>query len=590
MKKHFSIILSVFALAVIIVITAVWIRAFYSSIQYYRSPLQKVELKAYPAIPARTSQVVLVLISGLGYDASLEIGLPVLEQLRRSGADMAVQSIPPTYSQTTWATLISGAPPETNDAPPFDVPPEALHLLEIDTIFSRVHAGGLSTALLATSDWRKLIPRNQLDYTFFVQGLGAEADEVIVEAALPLITAREAELILIQLTEVEFAGKYQGGAESEAYLQAANRIDAYLGQIIAAVDFSRSVLIVLSDHGHIPEGGHGGSETEVIWQPLVMIGENVIPGSYSDVYQVDIAPTISVLLGLSPPTISQGRILYEMLRLDGPDRAAAQLSLAQQRVALAKAYLEILDIAPGDNIERLETDLAGAMKVFTDGNTSGAFQLALLAQQEADNRLLAARNSQINAEMLRRLALIVPVVFFWLAGMWRWRGPHAGLVIIISLITLVLYHGLFQLQGYNYSVSSITDFPNLPFEIIRRVTISMLAGGALLLAFLLLVREENWVTLVGTGYGFGLLITFMFALPLLWAFWYNGFVATWRLPAIVPTFWQIHSLLEIMVTAIIALLLPWPIMSFSLLINLIRRHVAEERASSESDALRRLRL
>ncbi len=590
MKKHFSIILSVLALAIIIVITSVWIRAFYSSIQYYRSPLQKAELKAQPAVPARTSQVVLVLVSGLGYDASLEINLPVLEQLRRSGADMAIQSIPPTYSQTAWATLVSGAPPETNDAPPFDVPPEELHLLEVDTIFARAHAAGLSTALLATADWRKMIPRNQLDYTFFVQGQGAEADEVIIEAALPLITAREAELILIQLTEVEFAGQYQGGAESEAYLQAANRIDAYLGQIMAAVDFSRSVLMVLSDHGHIPDGGHGGSEVEVIWQPLVMTGENIIPGSYSDVYQVDVAPTVAVLLGLSPPTAAQGRILYEMLRLDGPDRAAAQLSLAQQRVALAKAYLKILDTTPGDNIERLEADLAGAMKIFTEGNTSGAFQLALLAQQEADNRLLAARNSRIKAETLLRLALIVPVVFFWLAGMWRWRGPHAGLVLIISLLTLALYHGLFQLQGYSYSVSSITDFSNLPLEIIRRVTISLLVGGALLLTFLLLVREENWGTLIGTGYGFGLLITFMFALPLLWAFWQNGFVASWRLPAVVPTFWQIHSLLETMVTAIFALLLPWPIMSLGLLINLIRRHIAEERAKSESDTLRGLRL
>lgn len=590
MRKHFSIILSVFALATIIVITAVWIRAFYSSIQNYRSPLQKVELKAQPAIPPRTSQVVMVLISGLGYEASLELGLPVLEQLKRSGADMAVQSFPPTYSQTAWATLISGAPPETNDAPPFDVPSENLRLLEIDTIFARTHAAGLSTALLATADWRKLIPRNQLDYTFFVQGQGAEADEIIIEAALPLITAREAELILIHLTGVEFAGQYLGGAESEAYLQAANRVDAYLGQIIAAVDFSRSVLMVLSDHGHIPDGGHGGSEDEVIWQPLVITGENVVPGSYSDVQQVDIAPTLSVLLGVSPPTASQGRILYEMLRLDGPNRAAAQLSLAQQRVILAKAYLNLLDMAPTSVIERLETDLAGATKVFNEGNTSGAFQLALLAQQEADNRVLAARNSRINAEMLRRLALIIPVVFFWLAAMWRWRGPHAGLVLIISLITLGLYHGLFQLQGYSYSVSSITDFSNLPVEIVRRLTISLLVGGTLLLTFLLLVREENWETLIGTGYGYGLLITFMFATPLFWAFWHNGFVASWRLPAIVPTYWQIHSLLETMVTAVVALLLPWPIMSISLLINLIRRHVAEERADSESDALRGLRL
>jgi hypothetical protein len=448
----------------------------------------------------------------------------------------------------------------------------------------------MSTALLGTSDWRRLIPRNQLSYTFIVDQPGAEADEVITETALPLITAREANFILIHFTQVDFAGQYQGGAEGEAYRQAAFTVDSYLSQIVAAMDFSRSVLVILSDHGHISSGGYGGDEVEVMWQPLVMIGENIIPGSYSDINQIDVAPTISTLLGLPLPTTAQGRILFEMLRLNEQERATAQMAVAQQRVALAEAYLEVVDKSSDGAIETLQADLNRAKSAFENRNINGAFQLALLAQEEADRQMVAARSNRIKVDMAWRFIVVVLIGLAWFTTMWRRRNPHVGLIIITVVITLALYHSLFQLQGYNYSISSIVNFANLPIEITRRVGVSLLAGGGLVLVFLVLFREENWLIVLGTGYGYGLLMAFVFVLPLFWAFWQNGFVVDWRLPAVVPTYWQITSLIETMITAIMVILMPWPIMSFTLLINLIRRHLYEARARADSDALPGLHL
>ena len=110
-KKYGSIGLSIFALALLIVGTAFWIRVFYTSIREYRSPLDASELAPQqPVLSAPTSKMVIVLVSGLGYDDSQALNLPVLDQLQRAGATAAVESIPPTYSQTAWATLISGAP------------------------------------------------------------------------------------------------------------------------------------------------------------------------------------------------------------------------------------------------------------------------------------------------------------------------------------------------------------------------------------------------------------------------------------------------------------------------------------------------
>jgi hypothetical protein len=105
----------------------------------------------------------------------------------------------------------------------------------------------------------------------------------------------------------------------------------------------------------------------------------------------------------------------------------------------------------------------------------------------------------------------------------------------------------------------------------------------------MLTKEDNWLTLLGTGYGYGMLVTFIFSLPLFWAFWQNGFVITWHLPEVVPAFWQITVLFEVLAAAILALLLPWPIMMLNLFVSLIRHYLSDAR-SQKSDALPGLHL
>jgi hypothetical protein len=600
MKRYTSIGLSILVLVGVIIGMTLWVRVFHASIQSYRSPLREVDLSSQPSALTKTTKVVIVLISGMGYDASTTLNLPVFEQLKQVGASAPIESVPPTFSHPAWATLISGATPEINDASPLDMPFEDLRLLEVDTIFARAHEAQLQTALLGIAAWRRLIPRNQLDYTVFVDEPGPDADQIIFEAALPIIEDDNIELVLIHFTQVDFAARNQGGVSGQTvYEQATNRVDAYLGQIRAAIDLKDGVLVVLADHGHIASGGYGGAEAEVIWQPFVMIGENIIPGNYSDIHQIDIAPTISTLLGLAPPTATRGRILFEMLRLKEYDQAIAQLVLAHQRATLARAYLAVIEEASATLPEVLITDLAQARTSLLNNNVDGAFRLALLAQQEADNQMIMARNSRVRAERLPRFVVAALIILIWLNSMWRRRGFHAGSIVLATIVTIALYHVLYRLQGYNYSISSLSGligystqhFSELPLEIARRVAVSLLAGGGLMLIFLMLTDEEDWVTLLGTGYGFSVLVTFVFILPFFWAYWQNGLIITWHLPAVGPAFWQISSALEAISAAALGLILPWPIMSLSLFINFVRRRLSETQAqATEPDALPGLRL
>jgi hypothetical protein len=589
MKKYYSIGLSILLLAGLILGAAAWIRVFYASVQNYRSPLRETDLEPQAAPPAQTNQVVMVLVSGLGFDAAQTLDLPVLEQLKRAGANVAVESTPPTYSQTAWATLITGAPPDTNDAPPVDLSPEELRPLAVDTIFARAHEANVPVALVGSAAWSRLIPRQQLDYSYFVNESGPEADQASFEAALPLIENRDARLILIHFTQVDYAAQHQGGASGEAYQQAAQRLDAYLEQIRQAMDLNHGVLVILSDYGHIPDGGHGGNEVDVIWQPLVMLGEHVVPGDYSDIHQTDIAPTIATLLGLPAPTAAQGRVLFEMLQLTKYDQTIIQLALAQQRVALAEAYATQIQGDQAVLPNQLSSDLARAQTSFIANNIEGALQLARLTQQEATTTLTVIKKSRLGAEQLARLAIAIFVFLIWFVTLWRRRGFHAGSIVITAGVAIILYHSLYQLQGYSYSLSSL-NFSKLPFDIARQTALSLLLGGGLLLVFLLMTKEGDWLTLLGTGYGFGILVTLIFAAPLFWTYWQNGVMIEWRVPDVVPAFWQITSLFAVMSSAILGLLLPWPIMIFCLFVHLVRRRLSATRTQTGPDVLPGLHL
>ncbi|MCB0191350.1 MAG: alkaline phosphatase family protein [Anaerolineae bacterium] len=537
----------------------------------------------------RTSKVVIVLLSGLGNEAFQTFELPVLEQLAQTGASSTIQSLPPTYSQTSRMTLITGASPDLNGVAPIDKPFEALDIAQVDSIFAQAHNAQLKTALLGLDDWRGLIPREHLDETFFVNVAGFEADQAILNVALPLLKDDQMDLVLIQFTSLDFVASRLDGASGEAYLNTATRLDGYIGQISRIMNLDQSTLIVLSDHGHIASGGYGGTELEVIQQPLVINGRGINSGQYSLISQMDIAPTVATLLGLAAPSTAQGRILFEMLNLNQENKTLAQIALAEQRIRLAEDYL-INIVGPEATLpESLLADLERAALTFSQNNINGAFQLALLTQETADTQMATARYSRIQAERWPRLFFGVMMAVIWFFMMWRRRNTHAGLILIATVVTVVVYHALFQLQGYSYSISAFPNLLQLPFDIARRMVVSFLAGGALVLIFLMLVDERDWGTLLNTGYGFSFLTLFVLLMPLLWAFWQNGFIIQWYIPSVNVAFWQIISLLEILVAAIIGLILPWPIMAMNVFVNFVRRQLSDNKPESGRDPIPGLR-
>ncbi len=330
-QSYLSIIISIIILVIISILTPRWVGAFYESVEDYQSILSDLTLQPQEAVPPQTAKVVIILIGGLGYNSTQTLNLPVFEQLSQIGANAVIQGSAPSYSQITQMTLVSGALPEINGTAPIDKPENKLSVTTLDTIFARAHEAQQKTAMLGPAYWRRLIPGNQLAETFFINASGAEVDQAIVETALPLLKNNNFDLVFIHLTQLDFAAQYQGGPSSKAYQQAASQIDNLLYHLNQAVDGSNTILMILGDHGYTAAGGYGGNELEIIQQPLVMVGEHIAPGNYSKVYQTDLAPTLTTILGTPPPTAAQGRIWFEMLRLNKQNETRAQIPPSQQK-------------------------------------------------------------------------------------------------------------------------------------------------------------------------------------------------------------------------------------------------------------------
>ncbi len=92
-------------------------------------------------------------------------------------------------------------------------------------------------------------------------------DARIVTDAEHILRAGEIDVVFVYFGNTDIVG-HNSGAAGQAYLDAIDVQDGYLGRLLAAIEArpeagsERWTVIVTTDHGHIDRGGHGGSQIE----------------------------------------------------------------------------------------------------------------------------------------------------------------------------------------------------------------------------------------------------------------------------------------------------------------------------------------
>lgn len=532
MKRNIWITLGIVGCIAIAAGSYFWANGLIDSLYAYRSTLnENPPVAGQPVGQPLTRRVVFVLIDALREDTSLKPDvMPFLNELRKQGAWGTMHSMPPSYSDPGYSVLMIGAWPDISDGPAMNLEYEDTPTWTQDNLFSAAHRAGLKTAVSGYYWFEKLIPQQAVNAGFYTPGEDAAADREVVDAALPWLESGGYQFVLIHLDQVDYAGHYEGGPRDLRWDAAANRSDNLLREIATTLDLNQDTLIVLSDHGQIDRGGHGGHEPITLIEPFVMVGAGIKPGHYPDFLQIDVAPTIAALLGTNIPASSQGQPLIEMLILAPDHKTLITDALITQKHRLLDAY----QTAIGARAERQPAP----------DSTSGILE-----------RMEAAREKRLTAERLPRFALalilaLVPAYILFLK-----RGRSLAWILGGALTYLAIFNLRYAvLDGRTYSLSSVISADDLIMYCAITAMIALTIAWLLVFfgmrIFTLGARRaaENTLALTYT-------ILYLLALPVMWSFSLNGTIITWTLPDFASMFLGFLSLVQCLMVAVLGLVL-----------------------------------
>jgi len=496
---------------------------------------------------AVTDQVIIILQDGLRLDASRE--LETWNRLRAQGADLTVHLGQPSLSIPSFTVINTGAYQEINGVTTnwYEEP-----LPPLDSIFCEAKKKGLTTAIVREAGGPELFGQC-LDYALYSEMSDdpKAADDVILEESLSLLE-KKPNLLWIHFSGSDWAGHNQGGASQE-YREFAREIDSRIAKILAAIDLKSAVVILLADHGHIDSGGHGGGEEEVIRVPLVIAGESIKPGSYAEVEQVNIAPTVATLLGMAIPTHSQGQPLFDVLDMTLQSKADRAVDVARQHQVFYRQYLSVIG-ASG----YLDTELSEAYAALAAGDHEGAYQRATSYTEGIRQYTEQAKDAKLWRERVWRLpiALLILVIPGAYLAFYR-KKAELVVPLIGAVVYFVVYDGYFFLRGFKWSLSVFNDESMITGFIILRIVeaaISLLIA-AVLVGVLMRRRSifETAKAAVNTSFfvGFGLLLQVDLY------FWLYSLDIDWYLPNLQWGFKYYLDLLQVFATGIAALVAPF---------------------------------
>lgn len=523
-------------------------------------------------LPALTPQVVVVIVSGLSYQQTQELSMPIWQNLADVGASTALTVQSPAGWASVWNTLLTGAGPERNGAAPLDPALVGARPIAGDNLLAAAREAGLRTAIAAAGSRGALFSVHGPDDLYLTGEPGATGDADVVAAALGFIAARQHNLILVHLDQPADVGRTDGTGSLE-FRSALRQVDSYVRQITHQMDLENSVLVLTSDGALLNDGRPAGGETEPPDLPLVMIGQRVVPGAYSPVRLPDVAPTLATWLGTRLPAAAEGRPLFE---LQEPDAHAAlrYLALATQQAALADTYAMAISgvagvvdapTAPAPELETaaagmlsIRQDLARASAMFRAGNLGGATELARLVIIQSVAQLKEARAARLEAERAPRLLpLAAGVAFPWLL-FWLRRPPRPGACILGALLATATFYGLYRLENNSLTFTdTLRPYAQIGLPLARNAAVGLLVGSLPLALGLLSDQQSDekhaglplgerqptaaarWLSALGAGYDYVLYTGYLVLLPVLFAYWQHGAWITWYLPD--PTVIMVHG-------------------------------------------------
>lgn len=284
-----------------------------------------------PAGPVRSRHVVIVGIDGVRLDTMRAAVTPALDHLAGQGflAVVRVNDAGPTISGPGWSTILTGVLATDHGITGNDFSPNRLD--EFPDVVHQITAALPEVVSYVSASWAPLVSSASGGPLFRASGILPATDsdgEHDLDDADALVAAGSAEFIETLASEQEaVVFGYLGNPDEVAhavgtgaeYVASIERADTRLGQILSAIDArpTRSdetwTTIVVTDHGHLDGGGHGG-ESDLERTAWIIAAGDSIPAGFgvppvAGLEQADVAAQALAIFGLPPiaPAQTVGR-------------------------------------------------------------------------------------------------------------------------------------------------------------------------------------------------------------------------------------------------------------------------------------------
>ncbi|PWI14719.1 phosphodiesterase [Streptomyces sp. Act143] len=260
-------------------------------------------------------RVLVVGIDGVRLDVLRRLPTPHLDALAADGflAPVEVDADTPTMSGPCWATIVTGVRPAKHGVWSNDF---TGHRLDVFPDFATRLAEQDGHRTFVAAAWRPLLQvrdggplfRAPSRSVFIAPAADTpeaweRCDEQITDAAAHVLAADDVAAAFVYLGAPDETAHFLGCGE--AYEASVRRADARLGRLLATLRArpahadERWTVLVVTDHGHVDAGGHGGRTPaeRTAWLAAAGPGIGAAPGALR---QVDIAAQAFAAVGRHP--------------------------------------------------------------------------------------------------------------------------------------------------------------------------------------------------------------------------------------------------------------------------------------------------
>lgn len=329
--------------------------------------------------PAKFDKAVIVIIDALRFDFVIPVdeedkpnpyyhnNFPILHELMVKKPDNGIllkfMSDPPTTTLQRLKGLTTGTLPTFIDAGSnFDG-----DALDEDNWLLQLHRNNKSVAFMGDDTWKAMFseyinPELNFPYDSLNVWDLHTVDNGVLEHMYPLLqkeNSKKWDVLIGHFLGVDHAG-HRYGPDHHAMKEKLKQMNDVIGDVIDQID-DKTLLIVMGDHGMDSTGNHGGDSPDELESTLFMYSKNKkfhinkkspdhydtrnIGKSYRSVNQIDLVPTLSLLLGLPIPHNNLGFPIDEVFGNDKDLTIANYKTLQQiQRYRNLSPELHNIDI------------------------------------------------------------------------------------------------------------------------------------------------------------------------------------------------------------------------------------------------------